>query len=124
MRYDPTEPPVPSEWLEADEGERLDAVLRHHRRARIRRGNVQAHSAIHVAVETQLAEGLQAAVRAMARLTEGGLDRHEAIHAIGSVVAEQLYEVLHHQRAHDPEAYAVELDRLTAESWRRSGGEG
>jgi len=74
-------------------------------------------------VETQLAEGLQAAVRAMSRLTEGGLDRHEAIHAIGAVVAEQLYEVLH-QRAHDPEVYAAELDRLTVERWRRSGGEG
>jgi hypothetical protein len=122
VRYDPTEPPVPSEWLEADEGERLDAVLRHHKRARFRGGNVRVHSVVHVAVESQLAEGLQATVRAMSRLTEGGLDRHEAIHAIGSVVAGQIYQVFQ-QRAHDPEVYAAELDKLTVESWRRSGEE-
>ena len=120
MRYDPTEPPVPSEWLEADEGERLDAVLRHHKKTRSRVGNVRIHSAIHLAVETQLAEGLQAAVRAMSRLTEGGLDRHDAIHAIGSVVAGQIQQVFQ-QRAHDPEVYAAELEKLTVEGWRSSG---
>jgi hypothetical protein len=59
----------------------------------------------------------------MSRLTECGLDRHEAIHAVGSVVAGQIYQVFK-QRAHDPEAYAAELDKLTVESWRRSGDEG
>jgi hypothetical protein len=58
----------------------------------------------------------------MSRLTEGGLDRHEAIHAIGSVVAGQIYQVFH-QRAHDPAAYAAELDKLTVESWRKSADE-
>jgi hypothetical protein len=40
-------------------------------------GNLRAHSAIHAAVENQLAEGLDAAVRAMTRLVAQGLDRNE-----------------------------------------------
>jgi hypothetical protein len=51
-----------------------------------------------------------------------GLDRHEAVHAIGSVVAAQLYAVLQH-RAFDSVEYEARLDALTADSWRLSADE-
>jgi hypothetical protein len=49
-----------------------------------------------------------------------GLDRHEAIHAIGSVLSEQLFAALREEGGDDPNAQYVEkLNRLTAESWRK-----
>jgi hypothetical protein len=121
VRYDPTEAPDVSEWLEADEAERLDAVLRYHKRGREGAGSLRAHAAIHVTVENQLAEGLGGAVRAMGRLREQGLDRHDAVHAIGSAAAGQIYAALKH-RACDAVQYEARLDVLTAEAWRNSGG--
>ncbi len=121
MRYDPANAPDRSAWLDADEAERLDAILRYHKRAKERAGNMRAHSAIHAAVENQLAEGHDAAVRAITRLMGEGLDRHDAVHAIGSVVAKQIYTMLKQQRPHDSAEYATQLDQLTAESWRSSG---
>jgi hypothetical protein len=121
MRYDPANAPIPSAWLEAGESERLDAILRYHKRAKEHGGNLRAHSAIHSAVENQLAEGHDAAVRAMTRLEAKGLDRHDAVHAIGSVVAKQIHAMLQGLREHDSAQYAAQLDALTAESWRNSG---
>jgi hypothetical protein len=50
-----------------------------------------------------------------------GLDRHEAIHAIGSVLSEELFVVMSAQSAEgDPNAdYTEKLKSLTAESWRK-----
>jgi hypothetical protein len=121
MRYDPANAPIPSAWLDADESERLDAILRYHKRAKEHGGNLRAHSAIHTAVENQLAEVHDAAVRAMTRLQAEGLDRHDAVHAIGSVVAKQIHAMLQERREHDSAQYAAQLDALTAESWRNSG---
>jgi hypothetical protein len=121
MRYDPANAPNRSAWLEADEAERLEAILRYHRRAKEHAGNLRAHSAIHTAVENQLAEGHDVAVRTMTRLMAEGLDRHDAVHAIGSVVAKQMYAMLKERRPHDAVEYAAQLAELTAESWRKSG---
>lgn len=72
-------------------------------------------------------EGDQLPVRrTLLRLMGEGLDRHEAIHAIGSVLAGHLNDLL---RSRDtlasPEesnaAYFDELERLTAEDWLNSG---
>ena len=122
MRYDPTKAPDPSEWLAMDEAERLAAVLRHHKRAQEEDGRLRAHAAIHATVETQLAEGCGPAMRTIERLVEQGLDRHDAVHAIGSVVAAQLYAALQH-RAFDSAEYEARLDTLTADSWRESADE-
>jgi hypothetical protein len=56
-----------------------------------------------------------------------GLDRHQAIHAIGSVLFEYIFDLMKALNAKDdPQgdpnpAYFAALERLTAESWRRSG---
>ena len=120
MRYDPMVAPDPSQWLVSSEWDRLDAVLRQHKRARERSGNDRVHAAIHVTVENQLAEGYGPAVSAMQRLLGEGLGRHEALHAIGSLVAGQIFGALKNGVV-DNAAYANALETLTAESWRRSG---
>jgi len=119
-RYDPSQAPDPVAWLELDEQERLDRVERHHRRTRIDLPNLTLHATIHVAVENQLATHDERAVRAFARLVNEGLSRHDAVHAIGSLVAEQIYDSL--KLKDSPEAlrarYYAALERLTAARWR------
>src|SRR4051794_5475721 len=92
--YDPDIAPDPTAWLALDEQELIQLAEAHHRAARIKLPNVQAHAALHAIVENQLAEGLESVVRAMARLGTEGLSRHDALHAIGSVVAEHLFETM------------------------------
>ena len=123
MRYDPSLAPDPAAWLAASEDDRLDAVRRHHKRAKIRIPGAETHAAIHAAVETQLAEGHPDATTAMRRLMGEGLDRHEALHAIGSVLAEELFGVIRSGREYDPGRYSRELADLTAASWRAKYGE-
>ena len=99
-RYDPDTMPDPKEWLALDEGVRLLLVERYHRDARIAlpRTARQLHATIHTVVENQLALNDEPAVRALARLMKEGLSRHEAVYAVGSVVAEHIYDLLKLQR--------------------------
>jgi len=119
--YDPKNLPDAAAWLALDEAERIDLVLRYHRRARVGLLNATLHAAIHAVVENQVALGDQIPVRrALERLQAEGLDRHEAIHAVGSVLAKHMYDLL---KAGVPPAdpskpYLDELEQLTAESWR------
>ena len=121
MRYDPDSQIDPEAWLAADESERIHAVREYHRRRRIRLPNDLAHATIHVIVENQVALGDEhAAESVLARLMSEGLDRHDAIHAIGSVLAEEFTRALKHESEYDVNAeYTKRLQRLTAESWRK-----
>jgi hypothetical protein len=120
--YDPLEPPPPEEWLDTDEAERLSLVEDYHRRARIRLPNVRVHATFHVVVENQVAIGDEIPVsRTLARLMNKGLDRHEALHAIASVLSEYVFEVANGVPQHPDlnAAYYAALERLTVESWRQ-----
>lgn len=119
MRYDPAAGPDPQEWLELDEGERTVVVRQYHKRAKERSGNAELHAIIHATVETQLAEGHRDVTAAFERLSREGLDRHNVVHAIGSVLAGEIYNVLKSERPHDPREYARRLTELTAEKWLR-----
>lgn len=121
MKYDPEKAPDPEAWLALDESEQLDAVLRYHKRFPVEGGSARMHAVVHSAVETQLAEGHQAARDALERLLAEGLDRHEALHAVGAVFAEQLFAVLKHKREFDADEYETGLSALTAASWREWG---
>jgi len=105
------------------ESERLDAVRRQHKKAKCRAGSPSVHAAIHVTVENQLAEGHGEATAAMVRLLAEGLERHDALHAIGSIVAHEMFDIVKVERPHDPEVYARRLRALTAASWRAGGVE-
>ena len=119
MRYDPAVGPDPKEWLELAEGKRILAVRQYHKRTGLRSGNAEAHAIIHATVETQLAVGHPDAQAAFARLSREGLDRHDAIHAIGSVLAEAFYNIMNSGGVHDAAEYARKLKALTADSWLR-----
>lgn len=126
--YDPHGEPDAQDWLERDEGERIEAVVLYHRSNRIPLPNVRLHSVIHVVIENQLALGLPVVLDTMARLREQGLDRHEALHAIGSVAAEYL---LHLLKGETPKTerdtsgqYYDRLRSLTADAWLQSGSQG
>jgi|SRR5205809_13448 len=89
--YDPLEAPEPEEWLAIDEAKRIQLARDYHRRARVRLPNEKLHAVFHVVVENQIALGDEIPVQStLQRLMAEGLDRHEAIHAIASVLAEAI----------------------------------
>jgi hypothetical protein len=81
-------------------------------------------SVAHVSVENQVALGDPPAVKeTLTRLMGEGLDRHDAVHAVGSVVVGIVFDVVHgkgkNKDAGDINAkYSRELAKLTAASWR------
>jgi len=122
LRYDPLEHIDSDAWQELDESERKQLVVRYHRRVRIRLPNETAHALIHVMVENQLALGDAYPVKAvLVRLMNEGLDRHEAIHAIGAVLSETFFTAMHGEEIDgDLNArYLEKLKVLTTESWRK-----
>ena len=122
--YDPLVAPDPDDWLALNEDERIEMVMEFHRRARIRLPNAKVHAVAHAVVENQIAEGDGLPVRrTLERLMREGLDRHEAVHAIGMVLMCHLNDLLKAGRVEgDPNRpYFAELERLTAAEWRRSG---
>lgn len=117
MRYDPLRDPDLEEWLAATESERLAAIRSHHNLTEEPSEGSEGHFAIHTIVETQLAQGYAATQDALARLLGEGLDRHDAIHAIGSVVAGEIFRMLKHKTPHDRATLAHRLATLTGDSW-------
>lgn len=59
----------------------------------------------------------------MARLMAEGLPRHEALHAVGSVLADLLFDALKTNDSHFgnnlQERYDGAVEQLTADQWRR-----
>ena len=108
-------------WQARDEFQRIESVLRYHQRNRIRLPNARLHAVIHSIVENQVALGDTHPVSAvLSRLMEEGLDRHDAVHAIGSVLCDQLFAAAKEEGGADINAqYQEQLNHLTAESWRK-----
>ena len=125
-RYDPDITPDAKEWLALDEGERLVLAEGYHRDARIAlpRTARRLHAIIHTVVENQLALHDEPVVRALGRLMKEGLTRHDAIHAIGSVVGEHINDLL--RLKDSPETsraqYYAAIERLTVAEWHKNFG--
>ena len=123
MEYNPYEPVDPDLWLELDESERMSAIQLFHEIEEVDLPNATLHAVIHCVVENQLAEGLAETQDALQRLITQGLDRHEAIHAMGSVLAEHLFDTLSGTRngTVDPnklnQPYLQALKQLNARDW-------
>ena len=120
-RYDPLVARDPAEWLDTDEQERIALVTDYHRRARIKVPNIRLHAVFHVIVENQIALGEARVERAPQRLMTDGLDRHDAIHAIGSVLAPSILDLVQGTviDAEPTKPYYDALERLRVEDWRR-----
>ena len=118
--YDPNRDPEADEWLDLDEQERMILVEDYHRRHRVRMPSVEGHAVIHTIVENQLALEEPVVVATFARLRREGLDRHDAIHAIGSVLASHMHSLLvGEQSEREPnERYYKALGKLSARKWR------
>jgi hypothetical protein len=128
--YDPLQPPDSRQWLALAESERLELVHEYHAAAfeelqdddpdeEVSRNTL--HATIHVVVETQLAQGIEPVCQTLTRLMNEGLDRHEAVHAIGGELAGFLFDTLRGGTV-APEklidSYYNHLRQLTASSWR------
>jgi hypothetical protein len=123
-QYDPLVAPEPAAWLALDEQARMILVEDYHVRRKIKLPNARIHATVHAIVENQIAEGDALPVREKARrLIAQGLDRHDAIHAIGSVLTAHMFDLSSGKVAGtDPNRrYFSALRRLTAQKWLRSG---
>src|ERR1700685_3693810 len=124
-RYDPLRAPASQEWLDMGELSRIALVENYHRRAGIRLPNSRLHATFHVIVENQAALGDETPVRkTLERLMKERIDRHEAIHAVGSVLTEFISDVLKDSSPQsDPNVpYYAALERLTVQNWRKDFG--
>jgi len=126
MQYNPEQPVDREAWLALDEQERIEAVRRYHRRRKIRLPNEGLHAITHVVVENQVALGRTfPAESVLLRLIGEGLGRHDAIHAIGSVLAEYMFAAVAETNRDFANAdYVRDIEHLTAESCRSNRNSG
>ena len=121
--YDADVAPPASEWLSLDEAVRVALVEAYHRRLGIDHPQPKLHAAIHTVVENQAAAGDGDVLDAFERLQADGLTRHEAVHAVGQAVVEQMVEVFKSKTtpgAPVPTPYSERVRQLTADGWRQS----
>ncbi len=127
LHYDPLIPPDGKQWLATDETAKIRAVMQYHKRAHVEMPNERLHAVAHVTVENQAAMDDTPVPEALDRLMGEGLDRHEAIHAVASVLMGYIWQVLSDKKVpgEDPNAvYFAAVRALTAEKWRKEyGGE-
>jgi hypothetical protein len=98
-------------------------VIDYHRRNHLTLGgSAKLHGTVHAIVENQVALGDATVVPAtLDRLMREGLDRHDAVHAVGSVVMGIVFDAVREKGkdAGDINArYSRELATLTAADWR------
>ena len=123
-RYDPNLPLIGKAWLTLSEMDRIRLVERFHKKHGEYGESLRLHATIHVIVETQLAEQIGAVEAACARLEAEGLTRHEAIHAIGSVLADHIWGGCREAKSGTDsyEQYFARLADLTKDSWHEQYG--
>lgn len=118
-RYDPDVAIEPEVWLEIDESARISIIVAYHEASDQEEpeSGWELHATLHCLVENQLAEGLLVTRSTLAKLIRQGLGRHDAIHAIGSVASEELFNMMQEKGVFDQERYRQRLNKLTAKRW-------
>jgi len=120
--YDPLYAPDPDQWQNIDENARIDLVREFHKDAEqeLPEDSENIHSVIHVVVENQIAMKLPPVPETVDKLTRQGLDRHEAIHAVGAVLSGDIFELLGRgEGTWKAQKYRSRLEKLTAKRWRK-----
>lgn len=118
--YDPAKAPNSREWLAVDEPERIELIRNYHKDQGEYGESLEMHAGIHSAVETQIALDTREVRKTLRRLREQGLSRHDAIHAIGSVLVEHTHTLLTCERIPegDPnEEYYERLSQFNVSDW-------
>ena len=108
--------------LALDEGERVSVVERYHIAEGIPHPQPKLHATIHTVVENQLALNEAVVVETLERLQQEGLSRHDAVHAIGTVVVEHVMAAFKAKAEKGParaSQYFDRLKQLSADEWRR-----
>jgi hypothetical protein len=74
------------------------------------------HVNIHGTIENQLADDTPPFVaKALLKLTDNGVSRHEAIHVIGNALAEQIWTMMAQGQEYDQEKYRHDVNRYVSE---------
>lgn len=120
--YDPSKTPDPDEWQALDESEQINLVEGFHIDANEEtpEGGGMLHASIHVIVENQIAMGVEPVPETIAKLIRQGLNRHEAVHAVGAIICENIYELLNaDEKSWNVKHYRRRLEKLTAKRWKK-----
>jgi alanyl-tRNA synthetase len=118
-KFDFDTSPPPERWLSLDEDARIAAVRDAHTRTRSAVGqSPEAHAALHVVVETRLAEGDRVVLDTYERFRAAGIRRHTTIHALASVVARQMSAILEHGSSVDQATSDGDFAALSPTDWQ------
>ncbi len=122
MKYDPTINPDTRLWLDLSEDAQIRIVREFHHSGVPELLKEELHAAFHVMIENQLALREAPVQKTMDRLIDAGLERHDAIHAIVSVLIEHLYDIVHRGSpgGDNKDMYYQDLAHLSAEDWKKS----
>ena len=125
MHYDPEQPMADHAWLSLQEEERISLVEEYHKKKGSHLPHLRMHAALQAVIETQAAENIPAVRDTLGRLIAEGLVRHEALHAIASVLVTHMYRLAQGENmVEHPEQNEVfyrELQKLSAEQWITPG---
>jgi mRNA degradation ribonuclease J1/J2 len=119
-KYDPANPIGSDEWLALNEAKQIELVRDFHAELDLEMPDdaLSIHSSIHVIVENQLAMRVELKPETIAKLTRQGLNRHEAIHAIGAILSEDIFDLLKGNiEEFSPTKYRRKLEKITAKRW-------
>lgn len=124
--YDANHAPSSELWSALDERDKLDRVARYHTAAldpSRHPPSMQRHAGMHVGVENQLASGKPPQVaEALARLIRDGMNRHDALHAVGWVMTEHMKRAVETRKPIDNDAYLHDLEQLSLQRWLEMAG--
>jgi hypothetical protein len=119
MKYDANNYIDSNLWFSEDENDRYEAICQYHKKIKVKLPNIRIHSLFHVIIENQLAEGIKDVQNKLDELIADGLDRHDAIHAIGYVLSAHIYNLLKNkpEKSDLNKEYYDKLSKLTSQSW-------
>jgi len=122
-KYDPSVSPNPEKWLALPEDERVELIRSFHEENEenlSEEGQLELHAGIHAVVENQIAMAYAPVPATLAKLVRQGLSRHEAIHAIGSVLSGEIWQLQQQgQSKWESGVYRRKLEKLTAKRWKK-----
>jgi hypothetical protein len=119
-KYTPDKAVDSENWLALDEAIRIELVHDFHSELDLEMAveALSLHTTIHVLVENQLAMGVELIPETIAKLTRQGLNRHEAIHAIGALISEDIFDVINgNAEEFSQKKYRRKLEKITAKRW-------